>query len=144
MSNTSRSQPENVILKCYNFKEKTFFEILLCFVFTVSVSLYTFNLFPFFFCYADLNPIPRLLLANVNNILVMDVDSTHNVHNVVTGTSPLAVTFLQVAQDERVFWVDYNSQLWENSNNGRKKVCNTGGTCSSNSSYLTGYVYGPN
>lgn len=124
MSNTSRSQPENVILKCYNFKEKTFFEILLC--------------------YADLNPIPRLLLANVNNILVMDVDSTHNVHNVVTGTSPLAVTFLQVAQDERVFWVDYNSQLWENSNNGRKKVCNTGGTCSSNSSYLTGYVYGPN
>uniref|UniRef100_A0A8W8J0U6 Tyrosine-protein kinase receptor n=1 Tax=Magallana gigas TaxID=29159 RepID=A0A8W8J0U6_MAGGI len=70
----------------------------------------------------DLNPIPRLLLANVNNILVMDVDSTHNVHNVVTGTSPLAVTFLQVAQDERVFWVDYNSQLWENSNNGRKKL----------------------
>lgn len=48
MSNKSRSEPENVILKCYNLKEKTFFEILLCFVFTVSVSLYTFNLFPFF------------------------------------------------------------------------------------------------
>lgn len=70
----------------------------------------------------DLNPIPRLLLANVNNILVMDVDSTHNVHTVVTGTSPLAVTYLQMAQDERVFWVDYNGQLWENSTNGRKKL----------------------
>ena len=65
---------------------------------------------------------PRVLLATGNNIQVMDVDNTHNIHTVVTGTSPLAVTYLQVSQDQRVFWVDYNGQLWENSSKGRKKV----------------------
>nr|XP_022292756.1 proto-oncogene tyrosine-protein kinase ROS-like isoform X1 [Crassostrea virginica] len=70
----------------------------------------------------DLNPVPRVLLATGNNIQVMDVDNTHNIHTVVTGTSPLAVTYLQVSQDQRVFWVDYNGQLWENSSKGRKKL----------------------
>ncbi|XP_048766735.2 proto-oncogene tyrosine-protein kinase ROS-like isoform X2 [Ostrea edulis] len=68
------------------------------------------------------NPVPRILLANATNIQVMDVDSTHNVHVIVTGTSPLAVTYLQMSQDERVFWVDYGGRLWQFSAEGRKKL----------------------
>ncbi|XP_061176227.1 proto-oncogene tyrosine-protein kinase ROS-like isoform X2 [Saccostrea echinata] len=76
-----------------------------------------------------LNPVPRILLADNTNIQVMDVDSTHNVHTLVTGASPLAVTYFQVSQDDRVFWVDYNSQLWQYSTtHGRKKLLDLGMT----------------
>lgn len=79
-------------------------------------------LYPWLFLLPAVNPVPRILLANATNIQVMDVDSTHNVHVIVTGTSPLAVTYLQMSQDERVFWVDYGGRLWQFSAEGRKKV----------------------
>lgn len=67
------------------------------------------------------NPVPKLLVVSANQISIEEVDSVGNKTVVLEPiVSPMVATYL--AQENRMFWVDKNNMLKEQSKQGQKKV----------------------
>ncbi|CAG2239895.1 Tyrosine-protein kinase Btk29A,Tyrosine kinase receptor Cad96Ca,Discoidin domain-containing receptor 2,Tyrosine-protein kinase receptor TYRO3,Putative neurotrophin receptor LTRK 1,ALK tyrosine kinase receptor,Tyrosine-protein kinase ABL2,Tyrosine-protein kinase abl-1,Tyrosine-protein kinase receptor UFO,Macrophage colony-stimulating factor 1 receptor,Leukocyte tyrosine kinase receptor,Tyrosine-protein kinase receptor Tie-1,Receptor-type tyrosine-protein kinase FLT3,ALK tyrosine kinase receptor homolog scd- len=67
------------------------------------------------------NPVPKLLVVSANQISIEEVDSVGNKTVVLEPiVSPMVATYL--AQENRMFWVDKNNMLKEQSKQGQKKL----------------------
>lgn len=106
MSKSHRSSSDATIL-LFVYEWIFFYEN--CFIWYISIF------------FTDVNPVPKLLVVSSNQLFTEEMDSVGN-RTVLLEHIPPPVTVTFLARDNKMFWVDKNNVLFEESKESKKQV----------------------